>query len=538
MSSQKLKNIRPVGAVCLLAIMLCACSEQAPNADRPWFVLLDLAPNATTAENLAEDLEERFEEKLAGCSALRVRDQGVVLHWVVSRGLSSEQAGKDLVAQLSGATPTRLPVLNVNSIERLAEEEGQEVSVPEEASALEELAALLPTPGQEQLGSFLLVPASKRPAAATISFGRVGPASWTKAFGALGLSATAEAVYRDTVGPLGNEVWVYVGLMPEGSGGQDWLPRIHQFLLDHQVPSAEEFEKAHLEEQEKKKKKRRRRRKSKKRSRRKKARPRKIEAPTPVVAKVELPIALKRWMPWGESQVYQMDRIGWVQRSKATTKTTTRSALFGLGPEGRAVVLVLAQDPDLAARLLTPFGLGECHGINLTSAMLGSFMVVPEVGVEGEVLDFLGAQSFRRWLPRSLRRQGWAKAHLGRMVTKAAYRSPKGGWRVSWVDFDSTSAAEQVLNEAYIEPRKSVLQSVLKSKRSVHYDVGLRIVEVGDVQGWFLKGARGGRLQELYFQAGTRVVLMQTAQRKKDGFEVDDLLARAELLQIWAEDPQ
>jgi hypothetical protein len=101
------------------------------------------------------------------------------------------------------------------------------------------------------------------------------------------------------------------------------------------------------------------------------------------------------------------------------------------------------------------------------------------------------------------------------------------------VDLGSTPVAEAAFESAYIDPRKEELQKMLKSRRSVPYEMGVSLQEVGDVTGWHFKGAAQGHVQELYFRKDTALWLLQATQAKKGGIQPQDLLARVELLQIW-----
>jgi hypothetical protein len=78
-----------------------------------------------------------------------------------------------------------------------------------------------------------------------------------------------------------------------------------------------------------------------------------------------------------------------------------------------------------------------------------------------------------------------------------------------------------------------MIQKVLKSKRKVRYDVGIALHEVGDVQGWWLNGARKGRLQEIYFNRNNMIWLVAAPTTKRGGPQRDQLLARLEMLPLW-----
>ncbi len=509
----------------IIALVVCclpACSKR-PDKSRPWVVVLDEADTQAMAGKLLASFQDKKNEALEGATALAIKDRGVVRHLVVSRGFASRLQAEKLAGRLSSSASVRLPLLDLSKLEIPSVEDDQFGGIPDDLQGIEKLAALLPTPGTDNLESFVLVSDAAGTCSKMADFGRVGPTEWRQEFCSLGFSATAEAAYG-LPGPNGSDgVLVFVGMGrgpghagTKGDEKQDWLRDIWGFLLAHAAPSPEEWERI------KKDRKRARRRRRHKR----------IIAPEPAVA-IELPAPQKRWLPWGNTPVYHMTGVTLTPSKKYREGIPEWTAWLAELPGGEGVWLALIKNEPASKRLFEPVGLGEPHGIAYLPEFLRPWTLLPEISVADEHLIYLGTQRFSDWLPKRQRRSDWARRNAQRTVTSVGFSDGEKNWQVSWVDFGTEAEAKQVYNEGFVAPRQAVMQKALKSKRQVRYDLGVNLVEVGDTNAWFFKGARQGRRRELYFGYKTRVWLFTTPQLAGKGLAEEDLLARAELLQIW-----
>ncbi|HUU02868.1 MAG TPA: hypothetical protein VM425_15650 [Myxococcota bacterium] len=511
----------------LVACCLPACSKR-PDKSRPWAVVLDEAATQAMAEKLLASFKNKKNAAMEDAAALAIRDRGVVRHIVISRGFAARTDAEKLAGRLSGGAKLRLPLVDLSKVEIPGEEDEQFGGIPEGLQAIENLAAALPTPGAENLESFLLVPDAARQCSRPEDFGGVAPSEWRQGFCRLGFSATAEAAYG-IPGPNGVEralVFVGVGRGPSGHGGkevgekQDILRDSWGFLLAHRAPSPEEWER------------------TKKEIKRARHRRRRRRLPAPVVTQdsagvIKLPAPQKRLLPWGNAPVFSMTGVTLMPSKNYREGTVAWTAWMARLPGGNGVWLALFKDEPAVKGLFEPVGLGEPHGIAYLPEFLRPWTLLPEVAVEDEYLVFLGTQRFGRWLQKKQRPRDWAKRNAGRTITGAGFAKGEKRWRVNWIDFGSEAEAKLVFSEGFVAPRQEIMQRALKSKRQVRYELGVNLVEVGDTNAWYFKGARHGRRREMYFGYKTRVWLFSTPQGGEQGLAEEDLLARVELLQIW-----
>ncbi len=512
----------------LLAILVVCClvgCSKRYDKSRPWVVILDEAATQQMAEKLLASFEDKKNEDMESAAALAVKDRGVIRHLVVSRGFAVRDRAVKLAGRLRGSTPRHLPLLDLSKIQIPGEDDLQFGGIPEGLEDIENLAALLPAPGAESLESFLLVPNAAGKCSRPVDFGSIAPSEWRQGFCRLGFSAIAEAAYGIS-GPNGSEkVLVFIGMGRAGKEGeekQDLLRDSWGFLLAHAAPSPEEWERTKKERKRSKHRRRRRRRRP----------PATVEAQDSAGV-IELPAPQQSLLPWGNAPVFSMTRVTLAPSKNYREDAVVWTAWLARLPSGNGVWLALFKDEPAIKGLFEPVGLGKPHGIAFLPEFLRPWTLLPEIAVEDEHLDFLGAQRFGRWLPKKLRRRDWARRNAERTITGAGFASGEKRWRVNWIDLGSESEAKQVFNDGFVAPRQEIMQRVMKSKRQVRYDLGVSLVEVGDVNAWYLKGAMRGRRRDMYFSHKTRVWLFTTPQGVKHELDMEDLLARAELLQVW-----
>jgi hypothetical protein len=515
----------------VLLICLAGCPSKGPDKKKPWVVVLDEVATRAAAVQRAEELARAHPEKLQDAAALSVTEKiGVVRHLVVSGGFRDKPEAETLARELSKSSSARLGVISVTGL-RMAEDRAlADSSAPEEVEFIEKLASRLPAPsGTRRLYSFLLLrDPEKAGRYHQGSFGRAAPLRWERRFSQLGWKATAEATYR----PRGSQddreaVRVFVGWLNPGVDGAEMLKKTYNFLWDHRSPTEEEWEKILKQEEQE----RRQRKRKRKRSRGRQVK----KAPEPEL-QVELrepPGAIDRVLFWGPAKVHPVERVTFLPFKDTDGETPFCSAWIALGPQKEAVILVLFVDEEAAKSLLAPRTLGRASGLAHSVYLKSAWQVLPDVSIEGEEMAYLGMDRLSRWLDRKRRRLDWAKAHGETPVLGAGYITGEAWWGITWVDLGSTPVAEAAFESAYIDPRKEELQKMLKSRRSVPYEMGVSLQEVGDVTGWHFKGAAQGHVQELYFRKDTALWLLQATQAKKGGIQPQDLLARVELLQIW-----
>lgn len=523
-----------IGVLLLAVLAAAGCKKSLPDEEAPWVVVLDQASTRALAEQRARQLEEEHPKLLEACGVLTVADRGMHTHLVVSRGHPNRGAAEQTAAAVRGDRVVRLPVVDATSLRLAGEEEEPDTAVPEGAGHLERLAASLPAPGTTaRLEAFLLL--SEPGGSAWLlpaSFGYKSPPGWWKELMQLGWKEVATATYLSAcTGEAGaggdGRVLVLLG-WPEDGGEQDHVVRkLHAFLLARVAPTDEEREAIEREKKQHRRKRRWRRRR----------RHEPVSGDEPVEP-VELPKAEPGVLPWGPGGIRRVKRVGFLPRDKQKRDTPLHTAWLARGPGG-SVMLVLVPPgcAQAAGRLLSPRLLGPPRGIADTGPVRRAWSVLPEVLPQGERLVTLAMDDLEARLDRKRRRAEWASRLAGRPVYTATYRTPSTGWQVTWVDLGSEPDAKQVFEAAYVKPRQEMIQrTVLGRKRSVRYDVGVSLREIGTTQGWYLRGARRGRLQELYFRLGSNIWLLEAPTRGEKAFGADDLLARVELLRIWPED--
>jgi len=120
-------------------------------------------------------------------------------------------------------------------------------------------------------------------------------------------------------------------------------------------------------------------------------------------------------------------------------------------------------------------------------------------------------------------------------VLSVGYRNRKSGyaWQMNWVDLSSEALATQAFEQSWVNPRQLHIQAELRKKK-VNYDMGVILKEIGDIQAWWLKGAARGRMQEVYFQRGGEVWLIQAPSSMPE----EQLSIRLEVLPIWEPTPK
>jgi hypothetical protein len=530
------RSTRHVWLLVALLLGFLACSKDGPDKSSPFIVVLDEAPTRSLAEKRAANYSKKYPKQLEEAGVVSIAQEGIARHLVTSPGFDTRAAAKKLADDLSQANQVRLRVVDLTGL-RLAEDDQYFGSgVPDGLEVLEKLAALLPTGQAGQLESFQLLPKLQAGCKVPLDFGRNAPMKWAQSFCRLGFSASAEAVYHAQGAPADSRVQVFVGLFAKGQDPAEALKKAYNFLLDHQAPTEEEWEKI-KEEKKASRKKKRKRSKRRKRRRRRKATPEVVEL-QPVKELLDPPKPQERMLPWGKTGVISFERLTMIPRDKYREETPARSAWLGLLPGQQGIFIVFFDDQAEAEKLLHKDSLGEPHGIQYSPQFLGAWQILPEVHIAEEEMSFLAMQPFGRQLNKAMRKSAWGKKHSGRPVTKAGYRSAKANWMVSWVDLGHVADAKKVFDKAYIAPRQQLLQNILKSKRKIRYEYGISLMEVGDVQGWYLRGANHGRTQELYFSYQAWVFLVQAPQSQKSSFGPDDLQARMELLQVWDQNPE
>jgi hypothetical protein len=546
-------NVRVVLACLVAFATLSACSSKGPDQSRPHALVLADAPTHQAAKSLAEELIENHPE-LEGSAALSVHGEtGGVRHLVLGPPNADPSALRHLRARLAGDRPLRLSAVDVRKLSTIDSEHADGASPPEETEAFDSLASLLPAPGDDRMTSFLLhSDPGEGQGPVPLPGGHSGTPAFARAFASIGFAGTAEASYTAVNG--NGRVMVFAGwLGPSPTADRDAAKLIYNFLLPYVRPQVVVEEAEPEEEKVSKKKRRKRKRKLKRKARgkrkakRKAKRKRKRQKPDPepeeaalVPVVKDLPAAVAGLMPWGEAQVVLVERVGLTRTARSRKARKNGEALLtawiAVTPERDAVVMVLFDDPVLAKRICTPDRLGPPSGLNHSEWVHAVWAVLPDVTLEGERFEYLGMQRFAKWLPRAQRTRAWAKPHLERAVLMAGYRAVEGKrarWQMNWMGSGDPAAAKVLYEQGFVAPRQALMQTVIKAKKAVSFDVGVTLREIGDVQGWLLTGAGRGSLQELYFQSGSQIWLVRSGVESRKGLSADELLGRVELFQLW-----
>ena len=293
--------------------LLAGCSEPGPTADKPWVLVLAEAPTHEAARSQAAELSAG-NAALEGTAGVTVRDRaGRLRHLVVGPPQQSQEALRLLRAKLAGGKPLRLESLDVRTVALIEKEQAFGASPPEQVETLEQVARLLPAPGELELRSFLvLAQPGEKPGPAPLPPARSGRRPFSKGFGALGWEATGEATYSSGAGP--ERVHWFVGFGPKGEGA---LEAAHRFLQAYVRPEQAAVEPEPEEDRPARRKKARRRKAGKrtpkkrgaaKIAERKAPEPPKEEEATEA-AQVDLPETVVKAMPWGPAQVVVVERV-------------------------------------------------------------------------------------------------------------------------------------------------------------------------------------------------------------------------------------
>ncbi|MBW2699412.1 MAG: hypothetical protein JRF33_01225 [Deltaproteobacteria bacterium] len=519
-----------------LAITLCitgllmACQKSGPDEKSPYFIVLERSPSAAVAAKRAEQYQnqgKQFERAIA--LSLSKKGQGV-LHRVTLCGFSSKGEARSRSKQLSGGLGNRLEVLDFRAYTLLDEEKSASATSPEGLEAIENMARLLPTPGQDRLHRFLITEDPKGLRGIPVPPGRLSPPRLSKGFGKLGFAGTAEAQYNTDGEGDGQVLWL-AGRFEEPASPEQ-IKSAYNWLLKFVVePISEEAleaeAKAKLKHKRKRKRKRKRRSKRRTKRRRKKVPIKKPKAP--LVLK-ELPVHASRLMPWGKMKLWVVEHIHLGSKHRAIKEGGSMTAWMCLGPDGKRLWMMIFNDSDLLERLITVDSLAEPTGLTYDLRMASFWSKLPEAIAEGEELRSLGSQPLSHRY-RKHRNQPWMNHQKeNNDVHSVGYRNSKSGqaWQMTWVDLGDEARATQAFEQAWVNPRQVHIQTELRKKK-VNYDMGVILKEIGDVQAWWLKGAARGRMQEIYFQRGVEVWLIQAPSSMPE----EQLSLRLEVLPIW-----
>jgi len=527
----------------LAALALAGCPAGGPSEDRPWALALAEGDGAAEAAELAAELGAGRPELEGAVAVSLPSPEGPLRHLVVSRPVAEQAEAVALRAALLQGRPGQLELLDFRGLPQPVsrEQAASEASAPEDAAELERLAAWLPQAADAQILDLLLLEAPARLARGPLPLeGWAAPRPWARAFAGLGWAALGQARYRLGQGGEAHEVRVFVGLADPGAGeGPDALRRVFDFLQEHvraDEPAAPAPPEATRPDRKAKKKKARPRG------------PRGRPAPPPpapvgsgelalVPVVKELPAPEPRVLPWGPAEVVVVPRVALVPARKMRADTRLATAWIAWLPERKGVALFLLDDPARAAPWLAPRGLVPPRGLQLHPLVRLVWRCLPDAVPGGERLSHLGATRLRTWLPRDARGKGGLDALGDRPVLFAGYRSERAAWQMLWAALGDPAAARILFEEGLVQPRQRLMQGVLSSKRSVRYDVGVSLRELGDVQAWQFLGAAEGRLQELYFQRQGEVWLLAgsgpASGDSASQMSVQDFLARADSLPFW-----
>jgi hypothetical protein len=204
-----------------------------------------------------------------------------------------------------------------------------------------------------------------------------------------------------------------------------------------------------------------------------------------------------------------------------STGTVTRTAWLARVPESEAIWIAVFEDAGFAERLLRPRSLGANMGIWCTPALKRLWPELPEALARDEQLSTVGAGKLEDALD----------------LLTARFQSAQGGpsgWTLNFVQAPSPAEAEAIFDRAFVAPRRATIQGVLEGKNRPSYDLGVKMVEIGDRSGWLLTGAAGGKLQELYFVKEAKVFLIQAPLASPgDPPQEQVLLEHALSLPVW-----
>lgn len=156
---------------------------------------------------------------------------------------------------------------------------------------------------------------------------------------------------------------------------------------------------------------------------------------------------------------------------------------------------------------------------------------LPEELPEGEHPVLLEWGPFRLAWPLLPRRVRWARPLLDLPVSRSAFAGGEFPWEVNQLECRDVDQARRTFELGFVKPRKDMLQHMLEHSRTVRYEMGLKLVDLGRGHAWYFRGAARGRRQLLYFQNGSRVVWLVARQGGKPAPRVEQLIERLELFE-------
>ena len=489
-------------------MLLLACQRLSPSSSRPFAVILDAANSRAVAEKSAQQRRAEYPGLIEKVFVWPVSLEDETLFLVTSQGLSSLEEAEKLVQGVQRqAKGSILPqFMDVFAIKASDKAEDRSLSVPSSASSLWELASRLPWSLDATLEGYLLRDGSSlsvEDGMPILPYGK--ETAFSTALARLGWKGFAQAVYH-----LGSEagrdrVWVFVGETEPGKAADGALEAVQKLVGTLAAASRAGPPRARL-------------------------RPAKPGPPVSPVASSKVKVKF----PWGEILATEWTQVLAETPSKGKEPQIFAGTWVAALPEAAGVIAVAFDDPASAERLLQQRFHGEPRGLQLSPYLMKNLQEIPELNGWEEALSCMGMGRFERQMDGKRRQTDWGQKVSSLPCLWACYGKGPVRWQFNWVFIGDEDLAQIVYDEVYISARQEWLQeSVLHTRKKLDYDVGVLLVQVGDVQGWHFHGAQQGALQELYFRKRSGLWLLQALTPAAQGLTQEDLLQRALILPIW-----
>ena len=489
----------------LAATFLIACQRHSPSSSLPFAVILDAANSRAVAEKSAQQRRAEYPGLIEQVFVWPVSLEDETLFLVTSQGLSSLEEAEKLVQGVQRqAKGSILPqFMDVFAIKASGKAEDRSLSVPASSSGLWELAARLPWTLDATLEGYLLRDGSLLSVEDGMALQPYGKETeFSTALARLGWKGFAQARYH-LGGEAGRDsVWVFVGETEPGKAADGALEAVQKLVGAFSAASRAQA----------------------------RPRPAKPGLPSSPVASSKV----KVMFPWGEILATEWTQVLADTPAKGKEPRIFEKTWVAALPESAGVIAVAFDDPASAERLLQPWLLGEPRGLQLSPTLKKNLHEIPDLSGWEEALSCMGMGRFERQMDGQRQKTDWGQQVSPLPSLWACYGKGPARWQFNWVFVGEEALAQTVFDEVYISARQEWLQqSVLKTRKKLDYDVGVLLVQVGDVQGWHFHGAQQGALQELYFRKRSGLWLLQALTPAAQGLTQEALLQRALILPIW-----
>ena len=380
------------------------------------------------------------------------------------------------------------------------DQQGDDGASVQQPGPFQSLARWLPAAGSARLEglSICLEPADCRRAGRLVP----GNQTWLRLLLLrLGFTSLAQASYRYGSKP-GD--WLLV-VLASGTSAEPGLAEVLEALRERQVPP--------------------------RRLRRKRATNRDDDA-----GEVEQPDSdVMQLLAWAGKDAPRMERLWLGRRKQPGRRRVARDLLWRARaaalPEKAGIWLVLFRAEASLRELLGRWGGDQARSLAASEELELLLAQLPEVLPENEQPVLLERGPFRLAWPLLPRRARWARPLLDLPANRLAFAGGEFPWEVNRVECSDDRQARQAFELGFVKPRKDRLQRLLERSRTVHYDMGLRLVELGQARAWHFRGGARGRQQLLYFRKGAQIVWLAAPQGGELDPQVEQLVERLELLE-------